>query len=70
MKTSETGINSVSFRNALSYAKRNALKEVYSFNELIEDAKFSYILSDEETDMLKEKMINFCRDNHLYTRDI
>lgn len=70
MKITESGIHSISFRNALAYAKRRAVKEQYSFIELVEDAKIEYILTTEETDALREKLIAFCRKNHLYTRYI
>lgn len=69
-KIEESGVNSVTFRNALAYAKRKAVKECYSFIELIEDAKVEYILTTEETDALREKLIAFCRKNHLYVKTI
>lgn len=65
-RSSETGIYSASFQNALAYAKRNAVKENYSFIELVEDAKFAYILTTEETAALQEKLFAFCRKNRLY----
>lgn len=70
MKITDSGIHSISFRNALAYAKRRAVKETYSFIELVEDAKIEYVLTTEETDALREKLINFCRKNHLYVKTI
>lgn len=64
----ESGIYSVSFRNALSHAKRNADKELYSFEETVLDAKYGYYLTVEETEALREKLIAYCKKNHLYLR--
>ena len=69
-KSYEATGNSISFRNALAYAKRKAAKETYSFIELVEDAKSEYILTTEETDALRNKLVDFCRKNHLYTQYI
>jgi hypothetical protein len=69
-KITESGVHSISFRNALAYAKRRAVKETYSFVELVEDAKIEYILTTEETDALREKLVSFCRKNYLYVTDI
>ena len=62
----ENGVNSISFRNALAKAKRNAQKEKYSFNETIEDAAVEYCLNAEEVEALREKLISFCKKNYLY----
>lgn len=69
-KISESGIHSVSFRNALAYAKRKATKEMYSFTELVEDAKVEYTLTAEETEALTKKLVAYCKKNYLYTRSI
>ena len=61
MKYEENGVNSISFRNALAHAKRNAKVEKYEFIETVLDAKYAYGLTDEETEALKEKLIQFCK---------
>lgn len=65
-KFAENGINSISFRNALAKAKRNAQKEKYSFVETIEDVAIEYCLIPSEIEALTEKLTEFCKKNYLY----
>lgn len=62
----DNGINSISFKNALAKAKRNARSERYSFNELIEDVATEYCLNIEEIEELRNKLIDYCEKNYLY----
>lgn len=65
----ENGVNSISFKNALAKAKRNAMKEKYSFVETIEDVAVEYYLTTDEIEALREKLIAYCLKNYLYTRE-
>lgn len=64
----ENGVNSKSFINALAKAKRDANKEKYSFEENVENVKYTYYLTDEETKELRSKLLTYCRENYLYVR--
>lgn len=66
----ESGIYSVSFRNALAKAKRDADKEKYSFYENIENVMYEYYLNEEEVKALTEKLKEYCCKNYLYRRDL
>jgi hypothetical protein len=70
MKTTESGIHSISFRNALATAKRNASKEKYSFEETVLDVKYGYHLTEAESEALREKLIAYCKKNYLYICDM
>lgn len=65
-KYTENGVNSISFRNALAKAKRNAGIEKYGFIETILDVVYGYNLTAEETEILKDKLVDYCKDNYLY----
>jgi hypothetical protein len=58
--------NSISFRNALAKAKRNAKKEKYSFVETIEDVAVEYCLVPAEVEVLTMKLREFCKKNYLF----
>ena len=70
MKNIENGVNSKSFINALAKAKRNADKQKYSFNETIEDVMYEYCLTKEEIEILTEKLVEYCKINGLYKREL
>lgn len=70
MKYTENGVNSITFINALAWAKRKANKEAYSFNELVEETMYEYCLTADETAALKEKLMAYCKKNWLYTREL
>ena len=53
---SGTGPNSLSFKEALAYAKRNVDNEKYSWAETVEDAQTAYYLSDEEASVMEDKL--------------
>lgn len=51
--------------NAIAYVKRSVKTTGYSFNELIENAKYKYYLREDETEILKNKLFSYCKKNHL-----
>lgn len=65
----DNGVNSISFKNALAKAKRNAAKEKYSFVETIEDVATEYYLTTDEIEALTEKLIAYCKKNYLYRNE-